>query len=363
VLPQIRIAISERSEVGAARRVALELSESHGFDETQAGKVGLCVTEAATNIVKHAGSGHIVLRVMERALASGSGDPRAGGPGTANIGMASAEPVGAGIATYGIEILALDRGPGIANFNASLRDGVSTAGSPGNGLGALARLSENFDVYAPLGRGSAMRMEVWAQPPSTAEIEVGAICLAKSGETVSGDAWALASARGRHTFLVADGLGHGTEAARASHAALRVLQSRSDEDPSQIIEACHRALAPTRGAAVAVGTLIPGEEKGSFAGVGNIACRVEIGETRRQLVSHNGTLGHNMRRVQQFDFVLPPAALLIFHSDGLATHWNLADYPGLAGRHPGVIAGVLCRDHERGRDDVTVLVIRHGTAA
>jgi anti-sigma regulatory factor (Ser/Thr protein kinase) len=339
VLPQVRVAISERSQVGAARRAALELSESHGFDATQAGKVGLCVTEAATNIVKHAGSGQIVLRVLQQGAHSGVAP--------------------SGVANFGMEILALDRGPGIANLDASLSDGVSTAGSPGNGLGALARLSAHFDVYAPPGRGSAMRM-VWSQPPSAAEVEVGAICLPKAGETVSGDAWGLESARGRHTFLVADGLGHGTEAARASHAALRVLMNRMEDDPSQLIEACHRALAPTRGAAVAIGRIGLAEEKGSFAGVGNIACRVEHAGSRRQLVSHNGTLGHNMRRVQQFEFGLPRGALLIFHSDGLATHWNLAEYPGLATRHPGLIAGVLYRDHERGRDDVTVLVVRNG---
>jgi anti-sigma regulatory factor (Ser/Thr protein kinase) len=154
VLPQVRVAISERSEVGAARRAAIELSESHGFDATQAGKVGLCVTEAATNIVKHAGSGQIVLRVLEQQSAS--------------HGPVHDGPANFAIARFGIEILALDRGPGIANFNASLRDGVSTAGSPGNGLGALARLSHGFDVYAPPGHGSAMRMEVWSQPPSAA---------------------------------------------------------------------------------------------------------------------------------------------------------------------------------------------------
>lgn len=332
MLPQVRVAINDRSEVGAARRAAVELSQSHGFDATQAGKVGLCVTEAATNIVKHAGSGQILLRVLERT---------------------GREP-----ASYGLEIIALDRGPGIANFNASLRDGVSTAGSPGTGLGALVRLSDSFDAYVPAGRGSVMRVEIWSEPAAIPELELGAICLPKSGESVSGDAWGVVSGRGRHTFLVADGLGHGTEAARASHAALRVLRNRPQDDPTQVIEACHRALVPTRGAAVAVGKIAMAEENGSFCGVGNIACRVEFGETRRQLVSHNGTLGHNLRRVQQFEFGLPRGALLIFHSDGLATHWNLAEYPGLAGRHPGVIAGVLYRDHERGRDDVTVLVVR-----
>ena len=125
MLPQVRIPIGDRTQVGAARRTAAELIGARGFDETQAGKVGLCVTEAATNIIKHAGSGQILLRLLER-----------GG-------------------VHGVELLALDRGPGIANFNASLRDGVSTAGSPGTGLGALGRMSENFEVYAPAGRGSA----------------------------------------------------------------------------------------------------------------------------------------------------------------------------------------------------------------
>ncbi len=60
---------------------------------------------------------------------------------------------------------------------------------------------------------------------------------------------------------------------------------------------------------------------------------------RRQLVSHNGTLGHVMRRVQQFDLPLPTGALLLLHSDGLATHWNLADYPGLAAATPASLPG------------------------
>jgi anti-sigma regulatory factor (Ser/Thr protein kinase) len=330
VLPQVQFEISEGSAVGSARRAAVELTQSRGFDATQAGKVGLCVTEAATNILKHAGRGRIVLRVLERG------------------------------AVFGLEVLAIDRGPGISNFQASVRDGVSTAGSPGTGLGAMTRLANNFEIYAPASKGTVVRLEIWATPVPAPEIELGVVCLPKSGETVPGDSWTAVTSKGGHTFLVADGLGHGPDAARASLAATRVLEQKPDVEPSDTIQSCHKALAPTRGAAVAVGRI--SADKGSFAGVGNIACRVESGELRRQLVSHNGTLGHMMRRVQQFDFPLPHEALLIFHSDGLATHWNLADYPGLAARHPGVIAGVLYRDQERGRDDVTVLVVRNGTA-
>lgn len=327
MLPQVQFQISERSEVGAARRAALELIESRGFDATQAGKVGLCVTEAATNIVKHAGTGKIVLRALEQG------------------------------AIAGLEVIAMDRGPGIPNLQASLRDGVSTAGSPGTGLGAMTRLADLFEAYAPAGKGTVLRLEIWSRPVLPPAIDLGVICLPKTGESVSGDSWTAVTSKGRHSFLVADGLGHGPDAARASLAAIRVLEARPDDEPADTIQSCHRALAPTRGAAVAVAKI--STDKAGFAGVGNIACRIEADGLRRQLVSHNGTLGHMMRRVQQFDVPLPAGALLIFHSDGLATRWDLADYPGLAARHPGVIAGVLFRDHERGRDDVTVLVVRN----
>ncbi len=330
---QIRVAIGDRSEIGAARRAAAELAQGHQFDATQAGKASLCVTEAATNIFKHAGHGEVLLRILERS------------------------------GTFGLELLALDAGPGIANLAGSLRDGVSTAGSPGTGLGALARASDNFELYAPAGCGTALLAEIWSRPVPPPPLQIGAVCIPKPGESVCGDSWAMASAgHGSHVFMVADGLGHGTEAARASIAATQVLTRRPGDAPAQLIETCHRALAATRGAAVAVARLAASERTGSFAGVGNIAARIELPTSRRQLVSHNGTLGHTLRRVQQFEFAFEPAAVLILHSDGMNTHWNLADYPGLAQRHAGLIAGILYRDHRRGRDDVTVLVIRNQDA-
>jgi anti-sigma regulatory factor (Ser/Thr protein kinase) len=333
LLPQIRVVISERSEVGAARRVATDLVEAHGFDATQTGKASLCVTEAATNIIKHAGHGQVLLRVLEHEH------------------------------IHGLEILALDRGPGMTNVVASMRDGVSTAGSQGTGLGSIARTADHLDIYSPIGAGTVVRAEIWSQPVSSPSLQTAVICLPKTGESVPGDAWAQCTlSGGEQAFMVADGLGHGPEAARAAIAATQVFARRCEDEPAVILETCHKALAATRGAAVSVGRLSARVRKGSFAGVGNVACRMEQGPTRRQFVTHNGTLGHNLRRVQQFDFDFDPAAVVIFHSDGLATHWNLADYPGLAQRHAGVIAAVLYRDHERGgRDDVTVLVIRnHG---
>ncbi len=328
---QALIEIEDRSQVGEARRVAAQLTGSLPFNETQAGKVALAVTEAATNIVKHAGSGKILLAPVVRAAAAG------------------------------IEILALDRGPGIANVSASLRDGYSTAGTLGAGLGALARLSPSFDVYTQPGAGTALRLEIWgtSHTPPPDELELGAVCLPKKGEEVAGDSWLVERSGDYRTVLVIDGLGHGPNAARAARAATEAFAAHASAAPGKLMQICHHALATTRGAAGAAARVAPGKQHGTFAGIGNIACRVESLGERRQLVSHTGTLGHIMRRVQEFDFAFPAGALLILHSDGLTSHWSAGDYPGLAARHAGLIAGVLYRDHERGRDDVTVVVLKN----
>jgi anti-sigma regulatory factor (Ser/Thr protein kinase) len=328
---QILVQIDERTQVGEARRAAVEMAEVLGLGTTQAGKVALAATEAATNIVKHAGSGKILLRPLARAAA------------------------------VGLEILALDRGPGIPNVAASMRDGHSTAGSMGTGLGALSRISPSFELYSQPGRGTALRLEVWGSthPPAESELEIGAVCLPKTGEEVPGDGWLMESSGDYRTMLVVDGLGHGPNAARAARAATEAFAAHPSATPGVLMQICHGALAATRGAAGAAARVAPAKKHGSFAGVGNIACRVEMSGERRQLVSHSGTLGHVMRRVQEFEFEFPHRASLILHSDGLATRWSSDDYPGLLGKHAGLVAGVLYRDHNRGTDDVTVVVLKN----
>ena len=95
-----------------------------------------------------------------------------------------------------------------------------------------------------------------------------------------------------------------------------------------------------------------------FAGIGNVSCIVHDGSARRALVSHNGIVGANMRKVQEFSADCPPGALVILHSDGVQTQWDLNDYPGLHGRVPALVAGIIMRDCIRGRDDALVLVGR-----
>jgi anti-sigma regulatory factor (Ser/Thr protein kinase) len=331
--PQSVFTIDDSSQIGGARRAAAELAASLEFDATQAGKIGIAVNEAGTNIVKHAGRGRLLLRALECD------------------------------GTRGIEVLALDSGPGISDVAASLRDGHSTHGTMGSGLGALSRLSHDFQIFTQPGKGTALRMELWSKPLTNLAqaFEYGGLCLAYPGEPVSGDDWEARGHRDQLTVLLADGLGHGVDAHLASRAATDVLRARPQDEALALIDACHGALARTRGAAVAVAKLIASGQRGTFAGVGNIVARVETGggNRGRNLVSYNGTVGHTLRKVQEMAFPWPAGALLIMHSDGLGTHWDLASYPGLMARHPALIAAVLYRDYDRGRDDVSVVVIRN----
>jgi anti-sigma regulatory factor (Ser/Thr protein kinase) len=323
--------IDEQSQVGNARRAAMELAASLQFGDEQVGQVGLAATECASNILKHAGRGRMLVHSLQRDDVDG------------------------------VEIIALDKGPGIADVPASLRDGHSTRGTLGGGLGALSRMSEGFEIFTQPGKGTAVRLEFWAREvPKRAEpIEVGGLCVPMHGESVCGDGWAVERWRDQVSVLIADGLGHGVSAHEAARVAISTLKNHPREAPRAVVETCHSELAHTRGAAVAVAQLMSSAQRGSFAGVGNIVARVEASAANRHLVSYNGTVGHTLRKLQEFAFPWPLNALLVLHSDGLGTHWDFGAYPGLTSRHPALIAAVLYRDYDRGRDDASVVVVRN----
>jgi hypothetical protein len=115
----------------------------------------------------------------------------------------------------------------------------------------------------------------------------------------------------------------------------------------------------TRGAAMAVAQLDFASDELRFSGIGNIAACIIDGDERKQMVSHNGIVGHNMRKVQEFVHPCTPGSLIIMASDGISTQWDLASYPGLAPCNPALIAAVLLRDFGRARDDASVLVVRY----
>ncbi|WP_448266064.1 ATP-binding SpoIIE family protein phosphatase [Nostoc sp. DSM 114159] len=327
----VTVTITESSQTGEARRVAMALATRLGFQEIERGKVGIVATEIANNLVQHAHGGVVLLRSLKEN------------------------------SKIGIEILALDKGRGMVDVDECLQDGFSTAGTLGNGMGAIRRLSGLLEIYSIPNQGTALLAHLWLNPaPHQPEkfLEIGAICLPKRGEDVSGDTWASEVDSCRNLLLVADGLGHGPAAASAASAAVRMFQEHIHRSPGAIVEAAHAALRSTRGAALAIAEIDFEQQSVRFAGIGNIAASIFSFTEHRHLLSHNGTVGHEIRKIQEFSYPWYANGILIMHSDGLSAKWQIDRYPGLMQKHPSLIAGVLYRDFNRDRDDVTVLVAK-----
>lgn len=335
---QASTTITDISRVGEARREASRLANYAGLDESDCGKASIIATELATNLARYAHSGEVMMRYY-------------------TVGESA-----------GLEILAIDRGPGMQNVARCLEDGYSSGGTAGNGLGAVRRLATQFDIFSscPGGTVAVARIQKSTSPSlEYAGFEWGAVNRPAPHEIVCGDTWRIACRKGGLSLMVADGLGHGPQAATAADAAGLLFEGDGFVSPAEFLAAADRRLRGTRGAAIAVVRVDSTAGSLNFAGVGNIAgsIRPRHSTKGRGLISHNGTIGVEVRKVQAFDYDCPKDSLLILHSDGLQSRWSLDAYPGLTERHPAIVAGVLYRDYCRGRDDVTVCAIRCSFAA
>jgi anti-sigma regulatory factor (Ser/Thr protein kinase) len=331
----ISLAVEDMSGVSEARGQAMKLAEALGFSESDIGRVALATVAAATNIVEHAGTGEILLRPI------------------------------AGETAASLELLALDQGPGLSNAAQALRDGFSTSGSKGLGLGAIARVSTAFDLVSTPGKGTALMCRIGPverAPRTGPSLEWGVVCVAMRGEDVCGDAWAVKAGPGTDSVLIVDGLGHGSLAFEAAQQALEVFRDHPDARPQPSLEALHetmRANRATRGVVAAIVEIAWARRQIRFAGAGNIAgALLPVKGKASNFVSYSGTLGDNVTHFQEFNHPWPDDGLLILHSDGLSPAWALEPYPGLSRKHPGLIAGVLYRDFASRRDDVIVFVGR-----
>jgi hypothetical protein len=285
------------------------------------GRAAIVATELGNNLLQHGGGGELLL-----------------------------QPIITGNATL-IELMAIDRGRGMQNVESCLKDGYSTGGTAGTGLGAVRRLAVEFDLYSVAGGGTVVMARVGARAAG----RFGAVSVPVAGESECGDSWRLATDGTITAALVVDGLGHGPLAAQAAHCSTATFGETPFDAPKVLIERMHRSLAGTRGAAAACAH-IDAQGQLSYAGVGNISAALITYAKSQGLASHNGTLGLRMPRLQQFEYPRAAGSMVVMHSDGVSSRWDLARREGLLQRHPATVAAVLYRDHARGRDDATVLV-------
>jgi len=333
-----RFILSDRSFANIVKRDIARLAESYGFSPAEVGRINIVVSEMATNLQKHAPQGGemLVKYTHDNAL----------------------------------EILCLDNGPGMKEPQRMLKDGTSTAGTAGEGLGAIVRQSHVFDMFSCAGCGTVILSRIYKglseAPRATSAFNVSALLIPKMNEQFCGDGFALAE-HNRTCYLIAlDGLGHGAAAEDASKEATQYFLDNYSTDPASNLRNIHSSIRKTRGA---VGTIVQislPQNKLRHCGIGNIAGKVYTldgsaitNTSSKNIISYNGILGHNIPatlNTQALDW--GKNKLLILHSDGIKSRTDLSKYPNLHRHDVSIIAAVLYRDFRRETDDALVVVAR-----
>jgi anti-sigma regulatory factor (Ser/Thr protein kinase) len=319
------VRVEDPSAAAACRGAAAALASRLRFPRARADQLALAVTEAASNLHKHASQGSMLLRITRQ-------EGRAG-----------------------IEMVTVDAGPGFRDTDAAMRDGHSTSGTLGIGLGTIRRLADFCDLYSAPGHGTALVARFWPAPAPGARRCAGLV-RPIAGETECGDVFGAADTADGVTGVLCDGLGHGPLAATAAMEAVAAVLDDPVAEPAVLVERAHRRVAHTRGGALAVVRVAGPVVR--FAGLGNIMAVILAGGTRTAMLSVPGIAGHQARAIRQFEYTAPSGAAVVLHSDGVSARWNPAALPGLSARDPLVIAAALLAEAGTRRDDAGVLVLK-----
>jgi anti-sigma regulatory factor (Ser/Thr protein kinase) len=306
----------------AAHDHALACARALSFDEDAAQRLERVVTELESNLARHAREGRLLI-----ALRTQQAD---------------------------VEVIAIDEGPGLGDRGAAFHQACT------GGLGAVREAAQTFDLYSS-SRGTVVLARVQRQgtvSQPSGEFSVGAVCVPVRGEVVCGDAWMVAFEGHQARLMLADGLGHGPGAAQAANEALLAFRSNPMASPRQHMHTAHRRLGSTRGAAVSVFALDAQQDTVRLSGAGNVLGRVLSGVTDKSLMPQSGTVGLHVRVPEEVTTPWPAHAVLIAFSDGLVSRWDAPPLHPLLALEPTLLAAVLLRDHCRGADDATVVVLR-----
>jgi anti-sigma regulatory factor (Ser/Thr protein kinase) len=341
--------ITDEAQVGAARRAVQRYASALGFNEDQLAELAIVVQEIGTNAARYASQGgHLHWTTTHDET--------------------------------GLEIFYEDKGPGIYDLDRAIRDGISTGGSLGAGLGAVRRLLDEFDAYSTvkgttrrLGlsrrttHGTAIMGRKWLthESPNASAARsralakrLGAWSRPRPGEDVNGDAYFVREHGSELLLAAVDGLGHGRGAHEASRAALDMLGQWRGEPLDEVLWELHAALRVTRGAVMAAVVLDAEAETLHYAGVGNVEVRVLGSNEPTRPIPSNGTLGARLSQVRVWPHRWTQGSTVVLATDGLSAKWDISAYPELLPRSPQLLAGVLLRDFSRASDDATVLVYR-----
>jgi anti-sigma regulatory factor (Ser/Thr protein kinase)/serine/threonine protein phosphatase PrpC len=304
-----------------------------GFGPTETEEVALVVSELASNLVRHAGGGMLEMTAVE------AGNRK------------------------GIQIEAIDRGPGIKDIELALTDGFSTAGGLGNGLGTVNRLVDQLEFERGTEMGLRVVCQRWVRPrsgqPAARRLNCGAATRPRRMATENGDAIVIRQWADQALLGVIDGLGHGPLAMRAAQAARTYVEHHFDQPLRDVFRGVSRACRATRGVVMSLARFDLERQQVAVAGVGNVEVRLLGASTRPHFVIRRGILGVQSPEPLIIEHTWEPAAILILYSDGVQGRGHWQEYATLAAEPPARIARRLLMELGKTEDDATVLVAKN----
>lgn len=126
-----RVPIRSDADIVLARQEGRRIAEAAGITGSNLTLIATAISELARNIFEYAGTGEIIVNVIERKL------------------------------RRGVLVCARDQGPGIPDIELALRGGWSSSGSLGMGLSGARRLMDEFEIESVVGKGTTVKAIKW----------------------------------------------------------------------------------------------------------------------------------------------------------------------------------------------------------
>lgn len=325
-----QITIKKISDMLLAQNLARNIAENIGFNKNISEDIALVAKELATNLIKHAKCGTMILKLLSKD------------------------------GKIGIEIDSIDTGPGIIDVNVAIRDGYSTVNSLGYGLGIINRIMDEFNVESSH-QGTRIITKRWIKNYNNNKncpLKVGIASRAHPKMRLNGDTFI--KKKWNHSLLVGiiDGLGHGQNAYYAAQTARKYILDHFDQPFENILKGVDRACRATRGVVMALARFDWDINEITFVSIGDVSVRVINSPQKINFLIKRGIIGVSYIKPIINRKKWDNSYVLILYSDGISSKWRWEDFSYLFEKSPEIIAKEMLIKLGKENDDATVLIVR-----
>lgn len=325
----LRLNASDRSYFAILKKEVHALAAAGGVVASRLAELDIVVAEIVTNLSKHADGGEMLVKLVEEK------------------------------GVKGIEIIAVDNGPGISDLKGMMIDGASTKNTLGHGLGSIRRLSDHFQIYTQKGWGTLLLTRIFNKELASARkrevVDVRSLLVPKPGEVECGDGFYVKHSKDHIKLFLGDGLGHGKEAAVAVNRAIDAFKHCAEDSPVETLRFINQSVKKTRGLVATVAIFNLKERHWKICGVGNISTRFFGPSASKTHSPYNGIVGLNMpNTMNDQEVAYETGQCIILCSDGVKSKWDILRYPGILRYDLSLLNAALFKDFARNTDDLSI---------